>query len=276
MENQRVNREENIEVFNNTSLLYETLPALKESIVKSKQYTQVIPEGKPVEWTANDSRSRVTITKSKTFDAARKYTEGKTAVLNFASATTPGGGVVKGANAQEECLCRCSTLYSILNDKRCWDEFYAPHREKLNALHNDDIIWVPDVIVFKTDDYDMLPEAEWKSISVITCAAPNLREKNVGMFNVDKKVDHEVSKEELYAIHLKRAKRVLAIAARKGVVNLVLGAFGCGAFKNDPETVALAWKAAVDQMRLDMNIEFAVYDGLHTNNFEVFKRVFEL
>ena len=70
---------------------------------------------------------------------------------------------------------------------------------------------------------------------------------------------------------------IFAVAAKKQVVNLVVGAFGCGAFKNDPETVAKAWKKATEDFNFPgMVIEFAVYDGPYSNNFEIFKKVFEL
>lgn len=76
-------------------------------------------------------------------------------VLNFASATNPGGGVVKGSSAQEEAICRCSTLYPNLKAERAWEKFYAPHRRARDPLHNDDCIYTPGVMVFKADtDYD--------------------------------------------------------------------------------------------------------------------------
>ena len=270
-------REENVRIFENTASMYHCDAELAANIVQQNNYTQVIPEGKEVKYEvpAEGNDLVVKVTKSKTFDAARKYTEGKTAVLNFASATTPGGGVTKGATAQEECLCRCSTLYPTLSNKRCWDEFYKPHRDNLNALHNDDIIWTPDVIVFKDDDYKLLDRKDWKKISVITCAAPNLREKNVDMFNVDKPLEKSISNEELYKIHYQRAMKIFAVAAKKKVDNLVVGAFGCGAFRNDPETVAKAWKKATEDFAFpEMTIEFAVYDGPYSNNFEIFKKIF--
>ena len=274
-----MSREENVKVFEDTASFYHFDTQLIQALNKQNLYTQVIPEGREVKYDVPEEGDdmAVLVTKSKTFDAARKYTEGKTAVLNFASATTPGGGVVKGATAQEECLCRCSTLYPTLSGKRCWDEFYKPHRDNLNALHNDDIIWTPDVIVFKDDDYHKLERKDWKTISVISCAAPNLREKNCDMFNVDKPLENLISNEELYNIHLKRAKKIFAVAAKKGVKNLVVGAFGCGAFKNDPVVVAKAWKKATEEFAFPgMTIEFAVYDGPYSHNYEVFKRIFEL
>ena len=46
------------------------------------------------------------------------------AVLNFALPSNPGGGVVNGSSAQEECLCRCSTLYYNLTEDFLWKKFY--------------------------------------------------------------------------------------------------------------------------------------------------------
>jgi len=274
-----MSKEDNIRIFEDTMNFCSYDKELSEAIIKQNQYTQIIPKEKDVDYSilteGNSEKTKIVISKSKTFDAARKYTEGRTAVLNFASATTPGGGVTKGSSAQEESLCRCSTLYPTLTNERCWKEFYLPHRENLNPLHNDDIIWIPDVIVFKDDDYKLLDRKDWKKISVITCAAPNLREKNVDIFNVDKPLKKPISDKELFDIHYKRAMKIFAVAAKKQVKNLVIGAFGCGAFKNDPCVVAKAWKKAIENFNYQMIFEFAIYDSKYSNNYEIFKKVFE-
>lgn len=275
-----MSKEDNIKIFEDTMNFCSYDKELSEAINKQNQYTQIIPEEKDVVYPTltenNSKKAKIIISKSKTFDAARKYTEGRTAVLNFASATTPGGGVTKGSSAQEESLCRCSTLYPTLTNERCWKEFYLPHRENLNPLHNDDIIWIPDVVVFKDDDYNKLDRNEWKEISVITCAAPNLREKNVDIFNVDEPLKKPITDKELFDIHYKRAMKIFAVAAKKQVENLVIGAFGCGAFKNDPCVVAKAWKKAIEVFNYPMIFEFAIYDSKYSNNYEVFKKVFEI
>lgn len=276
-----MSREDNIKIFKDTMNDCASVKELSEAINKQNQYTQVIPEEKDIVYIypalieGNSEKTKIIISKSKTFDAARKYIDGKTAVLNFASATTPGGGVTKGSNAQEECLCRCSTLYPTLANERCWKGFYEPHRNDLNSLHNDDIIWTPDVIVFKDDDYKLLDRKDWKKISVITCAAPNLREKNVDIFNVDEPLKKPITDKELFDIHYKRAMKIFAVAAKKQVKNLVIGAFGCGAFKNDPCVVAKAWKKAIEDFNYPMIFEFAIYDSKYSNNYEIFKKVFE-
>ncbi len=98
----------------------------------------------------------------------------KTCILNFASATNPGGGVTRGSSAQEECICRSSTLYPCLNTGALWNRFYGPHRKAGNPLYNDDCVYTPDVCVFREDTAipELLQEEHWWNVNVLTCAAP--------------------------------------------------------------------------------------------------------
>jgi uncharacterized protein (TIGR02452 family) len=191
-------------------------------------------------------------------------------VLNFASALNPGGGVVKGANAQEECLCRCSDLYFCLNADENWNKFYVPHRHARNPLYNDDIIYTPNVTVFKSDTVnpELMPENEWYNVDVITCAAPNL-------CAWDDMETVNVTDKELQELHEKRLRRILDVAVVNGVETIILGAFGCGAFSNDPNVVAKAFQNVLKSYLHDFkNIEFAVYCGTHGDrNFKVFSSV---
>ena len=218
--------------------------------------------------------AKVIVTKNRSFEAARPYAEQglKIAVLNFASSTNPGGGVTSGASAQEECLCRVSTLYPCLKDESMWDLFYAPHRKARNPLHNDDIIYTKDVIVFKDDDYQPLPKPF--PVDVITCAAPTLREQSSNRYNPsdgDKAPD--ITPEDLLALHEKRGRQILSAAAANGAQVIILGAFGCGAFKNDPAVVAQAYANILPEyLHYFRTIEFAVYCRPHSpQNFDAFK-----
>ena len=198
--------------------------------------------------------------------------------MNFASATNPGGGVVKGSSAQEEAICRCSTLYPNLNEPKMWNGFYRPHRQELNPLHNDDCIYTPGVIAFKSDtDYpQMLPLNRCYKVNVITCAAPNLREKpSNGMNSGDGDMAVKISNDDLQELHEKRMRRVLEITAKKGNDVVILGAFGCGAFRNPPEVVARAMKTVVEEYRNAFEtIEFAVYcSPRDDSNYRTFKEV---
>lgn len=91
------------------------------------------------------------MSKKRTLEAAAAYAEKQVCILNFASATNPGGGVTKGSSAQEEAICRCSTLYPNLKESWVWNKFYGPNRRQQDPLHKDDCIYTPGVLVFKSD-----------------------------------------------------------------------------------------------------------------------------
>lgn len=134
-------------------------------------------------------------------------------------------------------------------------------------LHTDACIYSPDIIICKSDtDFpERLPAEEWHKVDVISCAAPNLRREPVNQYNPEK----------LYDLHLRRAKGILNTAAIHGVDILITGAFGCGAFANDPHTVAEAWRDAVsDYGKIFSAIEFAVYcRPYETDNLKIFERI---
>lgn len=240
----------NLRVFEDTLHRYTSHPVLREAVRKSQAAQQFIAADADYPAAAPAGRNAEMIVSTKrSFEAASAYADRQVCVLNFASAMSPGGGVVRGTNAQEESLCRCSTLYPCLNTPEMWDQFYTPNRETLYALHTDDCIYTPGVVVFKTDDsgHALMDEADWYTVNVITCAAPDLR-------HADPDAD------ELAAIHEKRLARILDIAARNGNDAVILGAFGCGAFLNDPRVVAPAMNRVVQRYRAMFDfIEFAIY-----------------
>lgn len=222
----------------------------------------------------------VTVSGKRSLEAAVEYAKQgmKTCVLNFASASNPGGGVTHGSSAQEEAICRCSTLYPCLNTGDMWGCFYTPHRYANNPLYNDDCIYTPDVYVIKSDTSvpKLLPESEWQKVNIITCAAPNLRPKPSNSMNPgagDKQA--KVTDEELAELLRSRICRIFEIAAANGNEALILGAFGCGAFMNPPTIVAKVFTEQLQTFRGYFRaIEFAVY---HTErdaqNYSAFKAI---
>ena len=208
--------------------------------------------------------ARVIVSPKRTFEAAAAYKGQTVAVLNFASSTTPGGGVVNGAHSQEEALCRCSTLYPALAQKWLWDDYYQFHRAR-DARYTDAVIYTPDVRIIKSDTRipQRLAPQDWGITDVLTCAAPNLR-------NVS------VTPAELAAIHERRGRQIMTVAAANGVEILVLGAFGCGAFRNDPKIVAEAYRRLLPAFEGQFRqIVFAVYCPPHDpRNLDAFKQVF--
>lgn len=251
--------------------------SLQQSVASSIASQQFIAEGTDIALPQPPyaEPAKVVVTKNRSFEAARPYAEQglKVAVLNFASSTNPGGGVTRGASAQEECLCRVSTLYPCLKDESMWDLFYAPHRKARNPLHNDDIIYTKDVIVFKDDDYQPLTQPF--AVDVITCAAPTLREQASNRYNPsDGDQAPDITPEQLLALHERRGRQILSAAAANGAEVIILGAFGCGAFQNDPAVVAQAYANILpDYLHYFRTIEFAVYCRPRSpQNFEAFNQ----
>ncbi|MCD8069181.1 MAG: TIGR02452 family protein [Lachnospiraceae bacterium] len=233
-----------------------------------------------------DSDADIIVSKKRSFEAAGVYAKSqKVCVLNFASATNPGGGVKKGSSAQEECLCRCSSLYPCISADTVRRGFHERHRKmlstgKLSMLYNDDCIYTPGVPVFKKDSPvpRILPEKEWFMVDVITCAAPNLRSKPSNYLDPASGTEAvKIRNSDLKVLHEKRASRIFDVAKANGVEIMILGAFGCGAFQNPPEIVAAGICGAVKQLhRRDFRtIEFAVFcPPGHTENYDAFRKVF--
>ena len=271
--------ESNIAVFNHTKELYQQHPALRSSLEASVRAQKFIPGDASVECEKQKytNAAETLVSGKRSFEAARAYPGRKVCVLNFASYVNPGGGVTHGAAAQEECLCRISTLYGALTAPRMISSFYLPHRAERNPLAGDDCIYTPDVTVFKSDTAspELLPEEEWYKVNVITCAAPNLRHRERNMVRVK---DQEVffNDTDLKNLHIRRMQRILSVAAAGGNEVMILGAFGCGAFMNPPSVVARALKRAAEEFRNTFEtIEFAVYTTpASARNYDVFRQIF--
>ncbi|SES04813.1 TIGR02452 family protein [Lentzea albida] len=189
--------------------------------------------------------ARIDVTNESTLDASRRL-GGDVAALNFASARSTGGGFLNGAQAQEESIARASALYPCL---RAAGEFYAYHRAHGDLTYTDRVIYSPRVPVFKDDEGALLPEPY--EVSFLTAAAPNLA---AVLRNQPDRADG------VPLALLRRAIRVLHVAASHGHRRLVLGAWGCGVFGNDPATVARIFGLALRDNRYFEHVVFAVLD----------------
>ena len=275
-------RQRLIDVFEDTQRFYTQNPQLSKAVQTARTSTKLY-EAEDYPDIPNDAvtSGSIIVTKHKSFEAAMKihaeHPEWKIAVLNFASATNPGGGVRTGSSAQEESLCRCSTLYPTLTQNWLWQSYYQKNRDAHDNLHTDACIYSPGVVICKTDEArpERMEEKNWVTVDVISCAAPNLRRRPSNAYNSDYGAPATISSEDLYKLHLKRAKHILHIAAACRADALVLGAFGCGAFANDPKTVAEAYRDALrDYRRYFQYVEFAVYCRPdETANYDAFKRM---
>ena len=274
-------RTQRIEVFNDTQDWVKNDPDLSASILIAKKNTTVFYEDDyPAFDSSKTKETVIMVSGDRSYQAAMKLHKenqgAKIAVMNFANAFHAGGGVKSGASAQEECLCRTSTLYPLIYRKTLRDTFYKHNHDRGTPKATDSLIYTEGVIICKTDK-DLpkrMPQDDWVTVDVITIAAPDLRDKS----NVHAPLVNGgsyMNNAELFGYHVKRAIHMLTCAAAKGADILVLGAFGCGAFQNDPEVVARAYKTAIKEFpKVFKQIEFAVYcppgEG---RNYEVFKKV---
>lgn len=173
---------------------------------------------------------------------------GKVCVLNFASYKNAGGGFLKGSTAQEECLCHDSFLYNVLKEYPKYYEWNKQHLNKGMYLHR--ALYTKDVI-FEFEDKKAL-------VDVITCASPN--------YSVALKYGGFTAKENLTCLK-QRAKFIHAIIEDNPQIDVViLGAWGCGVFKQQPKQMAEIWK----RLPFDSNLTIihAIPDRRTFNDFE--------
>ena len=188
-----------------------------------------LPPDAPLPTTASPRffETHVVVANETTLGAARRLCDAglRPLSLNFANGVQPGGGVLWGARAQEEVLCRSSALLPTLDG----DPMYDAHRRGPAYESSDWLILSPDVPVFRRDDG--LSFAEPWSTSFVTCAAPYAP-----------KIGQPRSGDLL----ARRIRRLLRVAHAYGFNTLVLGAWGCGAFSNDPTRTARDFRAALE------------------------------
>ena len=230
-------------------------------------------------------RTVFTVSNTDSFDAAKLLSEKQSKntsvlknilVLNFANPYTPGGGVLNGANAQEEDLCRRSTLYKSLTSEEA-SKFYEENKKGKENIFTDAAILSPHVEVFRNHNGSYLDKP--LEVAVLTMAAPYAP----GLAGV--------KKEEIYDTFKTRITGMLDIAINEGYENLVLGAWGCGAFGNDAQLVSRAFFEVFKEIRVpsadglfkDLECDslfryvcFAVLDKSHDQfNYFSFKDRFE-
>lgn len=200
----------------------------------------------------NTRQIQFQVTEESTLEATiRLIREGceDVALLNFASAKNPGGGFLGGAQAQEESLARSMGLYPCLLKGK---GYYTFHRQQGSCLYSDHMIYSPKVPIIKNDEGEMM--GGLLTASVVTSAAVN-----TGV--VTKRGSKKVP--EIEGIMRTRIKKVLAIMSQHKHKHLVLGAWGCGVFQNDPNDIAKYFKEVIDDdfRHCFETIVFAIYSS---------------
>jgi len=232
-----MNKEELIQVFENTKeLCSEVNPPT------SQKYT--------FEDLKRNEYGNVTVEPTDTVSSIIKYSsQGKTLALNMASSKRPGGGVANGSIAQEECLFRCSNLFEI--------------SKEMYPLTTNEFIYSKDVTFIKDKDY--------KTVFPVYCDVITIAAVNLNTGHIDN--PEPVNPLEYKNIMLRKMDIIFKVARENKIDNIILGAWGCGVFKNDPNMVAELFNLSLAPYReCFKNIVFAVINDKNSvaNNYEIF------
>jgi uncharacterized protein (TIGR02452 family) len=203
--------------------------------------------------------TEISVVNDSSFGAAQKlrslYPNDRICVLNFASASTPGGGFLTGAQAQEEALARCSTLYASLSDAKC---FYKINQAAKSKVYTHNIIYSSSVTVFRDDSQnENLLDIPYM-VDVISCPAVNRRLTN------------SIPENAINDVMIERSRMMFSVAKNHKVDHLILGAWGCGVFKNDPSFVVNMF---LNQLKEDFNGVFksVIFAVIGDENYECFQ-----
>lgn len=219
----------------------------------------------PVPPKQDGTAPRYVLTNLDSFAAAQAYLDdpASAAVHNYACASHPGGGFLCGSRAQEESLCRESTLYESISSPNT-KMYYDRNRSMQGTFYPDDMLWSPYVVVFRDGEQNLL-ETPFVT-TVFTLAAPNKggRAKHAPQAEIDRHME-------------RRLANMFDAAVKRGIRSLVLGAWGCGAFRHDPKAVAAllheilvgnGWDRCFD------NIILAVREAEDDPNYTAFRDAF--
>lgn len=241
---------------------------IERELEESKKNTFTIA---PNDWDAilkmpieNKFETEIVTKNCSTIEAVTEEKKGRIGVLNFASAKNPGGGFLGGASAQEESLARSSNLYDTqIKDKTMYDF----NRNQSSFLYSEYMIYSPNVLFWNDDkgDYFEKPFV----VDVITAPAPNK-----GAMLQHNRKDEIAKTDEVFK---KRMDKVLAIAAKQNIEILILGAWGCGVFRNETKDVAQMFKEIIAEKYAGVfkKIVFAIFGNSDKQStFKQFEETF--
>lgn len=229
-----------------------------KDIIESVKYTkEYFPNSTFDEKMKQLENMQVYIYPENSVEAIFNHSEGKTAVLNFASYKEPGGRFIEGSRAQEESLCADSFLYNVLKRE---DDYYRWNKQHLKySLYLNRALYTPDIKFFK--------KGKEVKCDVITCAAPNI--------TPSRKYGWGITEEENTKVLDSRINFVLDIAEDNKVDTLILGAFGCGVFGQDATEVARIFTKYLKTHKVFKKVIFAIPCNIHVDNYNKFKKVLE-
>ncbi len=245
-----MNNEELIKVYQNTKEICVDIPA-----PDSVKYIGIHYKG---EMHSRKTEGNVIVEPLDTVSALIKYSNRKNtkgfqksnAILNNASSKRPGGGILSGQKAQEESLFRCSNLFHIPNS------FYS--------ILSNEFIYTKEAFFVKDVNYKIINPIQ---ADVITMPAVNLNKTHIDNLKTQDSI------ENYEQVMIEKIEKIFDVAAFHLCDNLILGAWGCGVFKNEPKVVAEFFNKVIEKKRMLFdNIIFAVINDKNSvaNNYEIF------
>jgi len=235
-----MNRNQLVNIFKDTEKYSETLESnIDTNKHNFSEITKKFVSGRP----------NITAINSDSVTASVEYSKlGKTCILNMASYKHPGGGVTSGAKAQEECLFRCSNLHTSMTR-----DFYP--------LEFNECLYTTDAVFFKDFHYQYMKPT---TIDVVSVAAINL--------NFQRDLDDT----EYLNVMMNKMRLMLTLPVQHDCENIILGAWGCGVFNNDPNKVSEMFKNVMIRENFGgfyKNVVFAVINDHNSvdSNYEIFK-----
>lgn len=225
----------------------------------------------------DDHKIKVEVVNCNTLDAAAMFsikTKTRVLILNLASDMKPGGGWKKWSIAQEEeCFKPTSYFFNIepvvkeaYPDLSLGDKI----KERTAPMSIEGAVYCPDVYWFRgnmEEDYEIFKWSEHAFVDFV--AVPALRHPPL-----DK---HGKMSENDRNITLEKMRTVFDVAVAHGYKSLVLGAMGCGVYKNNPEEIAALFKQVINEYNNTCisNICFAILQtSSRSPNFDIFSKVF--
>ena len=235
-------------IFVHTQICYESISRFRQAVEDSINGTRFYAEDETPELPEpRYPQTVVSVQRYRSFNTAqfykKKYPKDRIAVHNFASSRGSDCKIQWDCGAQEASLVRISTLYPVLEKDTKWQKEYEEQRKIGNRFYTDACLYTPKIVIFKadTDTAPMLPEEEWTEVDVLTCAAPDLNPHSFF-----KTTPPQICDEKLLAIHKRRGRQILSVAAANGADIVILGAFGCRPFRYPPDIVENAPEIVAD------------------------------
>jgi uncharacterized protein (TIGR02452 family) len=197
--------------------------------------------------------TQIHVSADTSLDAVRRlaalFPNKRIACLNFASAKNAGGGFLNGSQAQEESIARATGLYPC---QLLAEDYYSYHRKLKTCLYSDHMIYSPQVPVIKHENGEPMDRP-------ILCSFVTSPAVNAGVVRRQEKSNTDL----IIPVMRTRIDKLLSLFAEKGEEVLVLGAWGCGVFQNEPEDIAKLFHEALETRFKDVfdYVEFAVYSS---------------